>query len=370
MELARNSPLFTHETPVPFTAVCQHCRASKFRVPSKKRGTFMTCPKCDLEFMLVPNVGVDVPLMEYKELPFEDDEPTGEAEPLEVKAEETAATVPQSFDTAETPAARQTVVISTPPPPEAGNAPDFAFRLALVALGFFGAGMVASQFPYGRFIAAPIVGLGFLLGGLALLGLDKKQWLGWAAAGLNVLGLLLVLLLPSWLGISGWTPVGDPERAPKPVTAVGRDGSLPKTVEWVDASQAVWEQGDVRITVVGVAVGSADPMSKNPDKRKERVLRLTLKLTNVGVARAIEFVNWSPAPETETKLSAATTGALTQKATTAEKAVIYPGKSAENVLTFAAPDKPEDLRLEIPAQALGAADPARILIPKSMIAGR
>ncbi len=350
---------------MPFTAVCQFCRGSKFRVPFKKRGTFATCPKCAQEFMLVPETGVDLPLMDYKPLPFDDDEdeppPPSASEVILEDADEAAPTAPAVVATAEVPAA-------TLPPPK--DTPDYAVRMALVACGFFGVSMIASQFPYGRFVAGPLAVIGLLLGGLSLLGLEKRAWLGGAAVGLNALALLLIVAFPSWLGITGWTPAGDPETAPKPVTAVGRDGSLPKTAEWVNASQAVWEQGDVRITVVSVTVGPLDGTSKNPDKRKERVLRLTLKLTNVGVARAIEFTSWSPAPTAETTLTTTAGATMLSRAVAAEKATLYPGKSAESVLTYAAPDKLDDLRLEIPPQAFGGTDPARILIPKTLLGGR
>lgn len=352
---------------MPFTAVCQFCRGSKFRVPFKKRGTFATCPKCAHEFMLVPESGVDVPLMQYNDIPFDDDDHPPSPSASEILVEEpgaTTATAPQAVATTEMPAA----VPATPPRP--GDFPDYAVRTALVACGFVGVSMIASQFPYGRFVAAPLAGLGLLLGGLSLLGLESRKWLGLAAVGLNALALLLVLALPTWLGLSSWTPAGDPETAPKPVTAVGRDGSLPKNAEWVDAGQAVWQQGDVRITVANVTIGPLDPMAKDPAKRKDRALKLTLKLSNVGVARAIEFTSWSPSPTAETKLTTVAGATLLPRAVATEKATVYPGKSAESVLTFAAPDKADDLRLEIPAEAFGGTDPARFLIPKTLLGGR
>ncbi|QEL16010.1 hypothetical protein [Limnoglobus roseus] len=354
---------------MPFTAVCLHCRASKFRVPFKKRGTFATCPKCAQEFMLVPDSSVDIPLMEYKAIPFDDDSdetPSPSGSEILVESAETTTTAPQSLKTTEI----AIPVIPSSVPTVSGDAPDYAVRMALVGCGFVGVSMIASQFPYGRFVAGPLAVIGLLIGGLSLLGLEKRTWLGWAAVGLNTMALLLVAAFPSWLGLTGWTPASDPEKAPKPVTAVGRDGSLPKTAEWVDASQAVWEQGDVRITVMSVAVAAVDPMSKSPEKRKERVLRLTLKLSNVGVARGIEFTSWSPSPTAETKLTTTAGTSMLPRAVTADKATLYPGKSAESVLTYAAPDKFDDLRLEIPSQVFGGPEPARILIPKSLISGR
>jgi hypothetical protein len=357
---------------VPFVATCLHCRASKFRVPSKKRGTFMTCPKCSHDFMLVPT-GSDVPLVDYRPVELDDDAdesvepPARDESPTEPQAIETAETQPVEQPPLPTPTTEPVVVASAPPP-----ATDYALRTALVGLGFFGASMIASQFPYGRWVAAPLAVIGFIIAGLSLLGLEKLRAVGWAGVGLNGLAFLLVVAFPAWLGLSGWTPASDPETAPKPVTAVGRDGSLPKAADWVDAGQAVWEQGDTRVAVTTVSVGSLDATGgvKPPEKKKERALRIGLKITNVGVARAIPFAGWSVPPAAEPKLTTAGGVAVKPLPSPAEKAMVYPGKSVETVLLFVPPEKPDDLRLELPAEAFGGTDPVRVTIPKAMIGGR
>ena len=51
-------------------------------------------------------------------------------------------------------------------------------------------------------------------------------------------------------------------------------------------------------------------------------------------------------------------------------ATIYPGKSAELVLTFEPPTgPPDDYRLELPAQAFGGTDPVKFQIPQAMLRG-
>jgi hypothetical protein len=47
---------------------------------------------------------------------------------------------------------------------------------------------------------------------------------------------------------------------------------------------------------------------------------------------------------------------------------LFPGKSAADFLLFASPtEKIEHLRLELPGAAFGAAEPVRLLIPRSAI---
>lgn len=349
---------------MPFIATCSFCRASKFRVPFKKRGTFATCPRCEHDFLLVPETGVDLPLMNYRELPFEEVEedldPDGSSELVETVpdhepvSESVSAIVPASVE----------VVVS--PPRHSGDLP---LRLALVAFGLFGLGVLATQFPYGRLIAAPLTLIGLALAVMGWLGLERYAWLGSIGAGLNGLTLFLAVLFPSWLGLSGWGPDADPEAGPKPAMAVGRDGGASRPAEWVDAAQAVWEQGDVRVAVNGVSIGAADPMAKTADKKKERALRITVKISNVGVARAVELAGWHLPPDREAKLTAAGT-AVAYRGAVAEKVPVFPGKFVESTLVFAVPEKMEDLRLELPAAAFGGTEPVRFQIPKAMIFGR
>jgi hypothetical protein len=144
----------------------------------------------------------------------------------------------------------------------------------------------------------------------------------------------------------------------------------------VDASNATWQHGDTRIAVRQVTVGS-DPTAKLPPgkkEKKERIARVNVTLTNVGVARAIEFAGWdAKSPTAAASLTSGSGQVLSPKADIAPigSGVAYPGKSVECVLVFDAsglgPD--ESLRLELPAAAFGgdAQTPARFRIPRTMI---
>ena len=360
---------------VPFTAVCPHCREARLQAPYKKRGKLVDCPKCGRPFMLVPEDEHTAPLVDY-----DLDAPGTERRKRTTPASEPAPAVATAAPEPTAPATADPTT-TVPPgelaptlfaaPPERKDA-DVPLRLALVGLALVGFAVLASQFPYGRIVGTALAVLGLLLAGVSLLGLEKRPWLGWAGVGVNLFALLLLVVLPSWLGVTDWTPQDNPDAGPKPVTAVGRDGSLPRPAEWVDAGQAVWEQGDVRVAVTSVTVGPSNPdASVPPGKAREVALRIGLKVTNVGVARAVEFKGWATPPDVPKLTTAAGKPVAVKNAGLPSGATtLYPGKSAELTLTFEPPaGAPEDYRLELPAQSFGGPDPVKFQIPQAMLRG-
>lgn len=333
--------------PGPTTGVmtaCPFCDA-KYRSPWKKLYTAMTCQKCGQQFILTQ--------------PGEP--PLSPTDPLAQPSHASADTDPAPVLVAATDVA--------PVPVQPGSRGDAPLALALLAAVCFGLAALATLAPYGRFASVVLASLGVLFASLSLLGLEKRVWLGWTTAGLNGLYLGLVLVAPAWFGLVGWTPQDDPELAPKPVTSVGRDGSLPRPADWVDASSAVWDQGDIRVAVTTVTIGPVNPRATDPARRKELCLRMGIKVSNVGVARIIECAGWDTLP----KLPSLTADGvpLTLRPGGVEmSAKIFPGKSAEGTLMFSPPTQAQELRLEIPTDAVGSADPVRFHIPQSMIGRR
>ena len=375
---------------MPFNATCLHCRRAKFLVPDRQRGTFAHCPRCGEDSMMVPDEGTGTTLVDYKLFEPEPKRRSHKAAAAveELAEEEEAFAVAAETRPADaTPTQPSPTSVTFPPRPSRGGAdgaepdamkPDGAHFVALVTLAAFGLAMLATQVPYGRFVAVPLAAVGAAVAALTLFGLESQRWLGRAGVGLNSAAFALALLLPSWLGLSGWVPLADPESGPKPVTAVGRDGSLPKTAAWVNASQAVWEQGDVRVAVVGVEVAALDPAAKSAEARRERGLRVTLKLTNVGVARGIPFDGWATPPTTTPTTTPAPGPTMTAAAGTVlalgpnpgnATVTVLPGKSAECVLWFAVPVSAGELRLDLPAAAFAGPEPVRFSIPPTMIGG-
>ena len=362
---------------VPFTAVCPHCREAKLKAPFAKRGKLVDCPKCGRPFMLIPENEHTAPLVDYDlDAPGKErrrkKKSAVEAPPEPAAAGPTEPTAPAASEPTTAAADLAPTPFAAPPAPRSDHR-DYPLVMALVGIGVVGVAVLSSQVPYGRIVGTALAAVGLLLAGLSLPGLEKRPWLGWTGVGLNLFALVMLVLLPGWLGISDWVPQGNPDAGPKPVTAVGRDGSLPRPAEWVDADRAVWEQGDVRVAVTSVTVGPADPEAPRAQgKKKETVLRIGLKVTNVGVARAVEFTGWAVAPA-EPKLATAVGKpvAVKNSGLPSGAATIYPGKSAEFALTFEPPSgPPDDYRLELPAQAFGGTDPVKFQIPQSMLRGR
>ena len=129
----------------------------------------------------------------------------------------------------------------------------------------------------------------------------------------------------------------------------------------------------MRVAVTGVEVAALEPAAKSVERRRERGLRVVLKLTNVGVARAIDFDAWAGVPTPPsvgpTLTTAAGTALAPKPMPTAGKVAVFPGKSAECVLWFALPTAAEELRLDLPPTAFQGAEPVRFSIPSIMIGG-
>jgi hypothetical protein len=334
---------------VPFTAQCPNCRGAKFRVPWKKHESRMACPKCETVFALVP-----------------DDEPPSRSRTLGRSYDTTVTSAVESLPRPMTVAAQDD---NDPPEPKGLDLP---LALALVSLSAVGLTVVAGQFPYGRFVAMGLAPVGLLFAAFSLFGLERRRPIAWAGVAANAVVGLLLLLAPGWLGAGDWLPPADPNEGQNRVLAVGKDGGVPLPAEWVDASAAAWQQADVRVDVTAVRVGTRDAKATSADQRKVKALRVTLKVTNSGVARPLECKS-ATEPPSELKLTTAAGTVI--KPFAGEKDVkpttLFPGKQAEITFGFEPPaDAGSDLKLEIPAAWFGSQEPVRLRIPASMIQRR
>lgn len=324
-----------------FFAQCPACRTNRYRIPNRSRGSVARCPQCDKDFVLVP----------------EDEPPPIVRSFGTVRVELGPQFEPRPAATPVRPVER-----------ESKSALDVPLILALIAVGLTGTAVVTGHVPYGRFVAVGLAPLGLILAAVSLVGLDRRRWLGWVGVGLNALLLLVLVWLPGWLGIGPWFPRSDPDAGPKPVTAVGRAGHLPVPATWVDASRAEWEQGDLRVAVTAVGIGSSESV---PARKKSRVLRIGVRLTNVGVARAIELPAAAGTLPGPTLTDATGKQLYCHGSADAAAGNIYPGKSIDRVYLFdVPPPSGGGLRLEFPPFVLGNTDPVRFRIENPATVGR
>lgn len=331
------------------------------------------CPKCAGEFELVPQEETALPV-EYKLPPSEFDFSAAYEKPeaAVLVSDSAAATEPEA--TQSTATASDVIPIPAPqppaPPPAVSIDPGYTpppqletpMIMVLVAGVVFGVAMIATQFTYGRIIAIPLLLAGLFTALVALPGLDAWRRFGIAAIAVNAMGLLFVLFLPGWLGAGRWLPEGDPNAEPKIAFAVPRDGRPPRPADWVDSVAEVWRQDDVTVEVSRANVEPLDPKAARGTPNARPVLRLTLRIGNVGVARGLTIGAWKP--EAPIRLAQQSGPVIPlRKVETTLPAVLMPGKELEVILQFEVPPGGGSMQLELPAAGLETADPARFTIP-------
>jgi hypothetical protein len=203
--------------------------------------------------------------------------------------------------------------------------------------------------------------LGSIVVAFGALGLEKRAWLGWVGAILNGFLLLILIAFPGTLGIDGWWP----DLGPNPRTA-GGDGN-PKG-EWIDAGDAAWQQGGVRVGVTFATIG-VDPSSDARSGTKGRYLWVGLKLTNVGAGNELEFLGWKGLGEDGPVLSTpeGTLIATKQYAGPKGKTIIQQGRFMECMLAFDVPPSGQDLLLDLPTRPFGDTTLIRFRIPQNLI---
>lgn len=370
---------------MPFIALCPHCRIAKVQAPKRKQGMLYTCPKCNTQFPLEPMTESSLPV-DYKLPPMEYDiaEAYRDDPPDDFATARTMVSKPLGASTTATPSEVQPVMLPSVPPAikqsttiiqELDYTPNPTsleppMWLTLAAGGVFGLAMIITQFSYGRIIAIPLLLIGCLLGVFGRGNLEQvRKKYGVLAIGVNVLGLILVLLLPDWLRMGPWIPEGDPNAGPKPALSVPRDSSPPTPAEWVDLKTAYWRQDDVNVDVVSIRQELFDPKAKPESNRlPKHVLRFTLKISNFNVGRAVSVSGWTSEATPRLTLASGPPVPFLKVETPLPKDVLG-GKDVEIVLVFdVSPVKSGTLALEIPGEGFGAPVPVNFRIPIEMIA--
>jgi hypothetical protein len=361
-------------------AICPYCRAGGVRAPDWNIGASATCPNCKSSFTVMPSDGL--PGWAKEEKP-----PAAAPKPSPVEETHQAAAVgmadvtepsPLLSDDAEVPPpskarrkpSGETAQVPAPQPAddEAAEPADMGIVLALVALILVGVAVVASQFPFGRFIAVGVAGLG-LAGGLASLGAEGRARLaGGVAVGLHALVLLIVILLPSWLRLDAWRGAATDDGPKGPVALEHGTGVATPLApaDWVDAGKSSWEFKDVRVTVRAAFVGPLDRAKGAKKGPREQYLHLRVRVSNSGVEREIPLSGWAAGVSAEGVRVTDPAGRVLRPATAEEVGPtdrsrladrLFPGNASEPRLLFAAPaGKVEWLRVQLPGSAFGMSE--------------
>lgn len=382
-----NARITSSESPLPdvpmptIIAICPYCRAGGVRAPDTALGASATCPKCKSSFTIIPSddipPGWDKPAPLKKSPPLEETQATAAmpdvTEPSPVLPAEKQRAKPRA---ASEPPAPQTIATSqeTPASPSAEAAPeatplaphDLGMVFALVALILVGPAMLATLFPYGRFVTVALAAIG-LVGGVLCLGAEGKARLAAASAAvLHFLTLILVIFLPSWLHLDPWLGAPPPEGPTGPQAVQHGTGTMNPVSpsDWLDASKTSWQFQDTRVTVRS-SVGSAELLGPKEAKRttKEHYLYLTIQVQNIGFEREIPLSGWAAGQGADgvrvvdangkpLAPAAFEAGWAPDRGKPAPRAV--PGHGSEVVLLFAAPPaKTEFVRVQLSGTAIG-----------------
>jgi hypothetical protein len=344
-------------------AVCPYCQQGKIRAPDRAIGLSTRCPRCRTSFTIFPREVTEK-------------EPVGKTRSsAEVPA--APAETPEPVQLPAMPSLPAAALVVAPP-----SGAEAAYPVALIALIIGGVGVLASQFPYGRFITVGLAAVGLVVGLVSLVMADRKKLVPALASAFNLFVILVVVALPGWLGLGPWHGYNVPDQS-RVVLAIAADGTS-KPAEWVDAGLTAWQLNDVRVSVSSIKVTPLEVIGPNKQKRptKEKYLQIALRVANEGVARKFDFTGWSAlaaapgesaAPAPRLTDPAGKVLAMKPSPPGVEPPVwvakaLFPGRSAEEVLLFEPPAASASyLRLELPGAAFGGTEPVRIQIPQAMI---
>jgi hypothetical protein len=364
-------------------SICPYCRAGGVRAPQANIGASATCPNCKSSFTVMPSDGL--PGWAKEPQAASPPPPAGSVKTASVEETRPAAAMGMADVTEPSPllptdelpkTSTSTAPESVAELDEPAEPADVGMVVALSALILVGVAVAASQFPFGRVVAAAIAALG-LLGGLFTLGAEGRARLA-AAVAVGLHGLILVVLvaLPSWLSLDPWRGPPEPQRPQGPIALEhGANRSRPvEATEWLDAARFSWEYKDVRVTVRSAHIGPVELIGPAGAKRtsKTQYLHLRLRVVNSGVERDIPLSGWAAGRADESIRILDSTGKAIKPATFEDNWQpdrgklsdrLFPGQSSDPRLIFTAPQgKGEGLRVELAGSAVGPAEAIRFQI--------
>jgi hypothetical protein len=376
---------------MPFIAACPFCRR-KVQAPTSAMGRSITCKKCHNNYTLAPSEDIQQPTATKG----------GAAAAVGALRTPVAMPAPARTDPAQVDTAAHAVVVTTPdtprlqiPPaptmmpapmpvaPATRRVPWNGFAVASFFLG--GLALVSASLPWLQWLTFPLAGAGLLAGLICLLAtpLETLRDVVLLLVG-EAVSVAVILIALVWPALFGMDPrlTRDTPAAPdanrqllQPHVAASGGGSIkPQTLEanqWAAADKYDIDHGNVRLSIAAAAIRD-EPPGDRKDKRREKELSITVKLSHVGVKDAVAFYGWqTPHAPRLTVAGHAVAFKRRHGEGPAGSRNLVPFQPIQELLIFEAPPATDEvLRLELPAAAFGGAGVVRFELPRTMLSIR
>lgn len=352
-------------------------------------GRSVACKKCGNNFTLAPSEDIPQPTAAAG----------GAAAAISAMKAPVAAPAPAHADPAQVDTAAHAVVVTTPdtprlqmPPaptmmpaptpvaPAMRRVPWNGFAVAAFFLG--GVALGCASVSWLQWLTFPLAGAGILAGVICLLATPlettRDALLLLVGGAVSIAVVLIALIWPSLFGmdprLTRETPAApDANRQllqPRASTAAA--SQKPQTLEanqWAAADKFDVDHGNVRLSIAAAAIRD-EPPGDRKDKKREKELSITVKLSHVGVKDAVAFQGWQAAHAPRLTVAGHAI-AFKRREGQAGNRNLVPFQPIQEVLVFEAPPATDDaLRLELPAAAFGGTGVVRFELPRSMISVR
>jgi hypothetical protein len=267
---------------------------------------------------------------------------------------------------------------------EAAPSP-IGYVLPLAACVLVGPAVLATQFPFGHWIALILAITGSGLAGMSFLIEDRFKL---AAIGGIIVNPLLALCLLIFPGMLGLQPI---LQQPEPTNENEVRSQRFDTMEYIlntdviDGTNAAWIKNDVKLSIHGVFVGAVEMENVKGDttRSKEPMLQMKVTIANVGFSGPLDLKDWATESNQDGITLIGNSGKTIKSKTlpsgwkpakdkkTAGGAVM-PGGHTDILLLFERPTLRGDdtVILTLPGKAVGVEDTIRFEFPASFLGAR
>jgi hypothetical protein len=349
-------------------AICPYCRVGGVRASEGSIGKTATCPKCHSNFTII----ADRTSTRRKKNKSSEPEPEASTAPLSLS--ELPSLVSGELAVPDLPA----------PKPIEAKPTDPILLWALLGSILIGPISLAFQLPAARALCLGMAGVGVILAILAMRTRGSSRTLPALMLLCQLLIVIVLVFLPKMLGVESDRTAEIFREATQFHAGQPDKKEAPESNEPIDASNASWQSGDVKVSIPRLFVGAVELTDAKGAKRrsKESSLQIVVRSVNRGFARRLSLTGWvtgqsfegvrlSDSSGTEIKLKSLPAGSTpTRLEPLPEK--LLSGQSVETILIFDLPSgrKNDFFVLELPASSLSATGTIRFRLPSSLMGGR